>query len=32
MKDNPLEIFKTNRQKLKDNHVYNENMNMIIVV
>ena len=24
MKDNPLEIFKINRQKLKDNHVYNE--------
>ena len=24
MKDNQLEIFKINRQKLKDNHVYNE--------
>ena len=24
MNDNPLENFKINRQKLKDNHVYNE--------
>ncbi len=24
MKDNPSEIFKINRQKLKDNHVYSE--------
>ena len=24
MKENPLEIFKTNRQKLKNSHVYNE--------
>ena len=24
MKNNPLEIFKINRQKLKDKHVYNE--------
>ena len=24
MKNNPLEIFKINRQKLKDNHIYNE--------
>ena len=24
MKDNQLENFKINRQKLKDNHVYNE--------
>ena len=24
MKDNQLEIFKINRQKLKDNHIYNE--------